>query len=162
MRGIIEKVVLIFWPSAMSGGDMTFDELAETLPNGFHDTEVSIVTIDYVRRELLLRMNVWVGMLGTPSCETYRMAIVRLVGLQFCVIETPDPNYSYAEPETLTIDIGSIDSLKDRTETKLPQGSTSGAFTNWIFVQQWNSRLFVSAVGAELDWAGEPKARDLR
>jgi hypothetical protein len=29
---------------------MTLDELAGNLPNGFHDAEVTTITIDYVRR----------------------------------------------------------------------------------------------------------------
>ena len=48
---------------------MTLEELADTLPNGFHDAQVSSVSIDYVKREARLLMDLWVGDLSSQNEE---------------------------------------------------------------------------------------------
>jgi hypothetical protein len=135
---------------------MTLDELARTLPNGFHDAEVTTVTIDYERHELLLRMRVWLGGVDSPDSELYRTAVVTLSGLLFCVIEPPNPRYPYRDAGALTIDTGTVESLPSPPETDLPDQTPEGAFTNWIFVGEWNSFIYASAIEAGLVWVDEP------
>lgn len=134
---------------------MTLDEIARLLPNGFHDAQLMTVKIDYCRHELCLGMKIWVGNLATSSGdvhEIYRAAVVTLSGLLFCVIEPPDPQYPYREADALTIDAGSITSLPTPAAAPLPSESHKDSFTNWIFVQEWNAFLYVSATGASLAW----------
>ena len=73
---------------------MTLDELAQTLPNGFHDSRLASIRIDYDRRELTLDIEVWIGDMNAEelaSRETHRPAVLTLYGLEFCAIESPDP-----------------------------------------------------------------------
>ena len=43
---------------------MTLEELSATLPNGFHDSYVSTLTVDYVHRKAILDVQVWIGSMG--------------------------------------------------------------------------------------------------
>jgi hypothetical protein len=40
---------------------MTLDELAVSLPNGFHDAELKTLALDYERREARLVLDLWSG-----------------------------------------------------------------------------------------------------
>jgi hypothetical protein len=140
----------------LEGTVMTLDELATTLPNRFHDAEVSSLAIDYLRRELRLRMRVWVEREGTPEDQTYRTAVVTLSGLQFCVIEPPDPSSPYRKPGAITIDTGTVESLASPPAVALPEVTAEGAFKDWLFVRGWNSFIYLSALAASLVWAAEP------
>jgi hypothetical protein len=138
---------------------MTIDDIARTLPNGFHDAEVSTITLNYSADEAVLRMDVWIGDLYSTSCETYRTACLTLSGLIFCVIEPPNTPGEIRGREPLCIDTGSVESLSNPPETKLPSESIEGSFTNWIYVRHWNSFIYISAEEARLDWEGEPVDR---
>ena len=48
---------------------MTFEELDNELPNGFHDAQLHSVRIDYVRGTMTLHMSFWVGDLNGPNKE---------------------------------------------------------------------------------------------
>lgn len=129
---------------------MTIDELARTLPNGFHYVEITSFYIDYVRREVKIMINVWVG--DVEGRETYRPATLTLSGLLFCSIEPPDARYPYQEAGSLTVDTGSVVALTRPPETRLPDVAPAVAFTNWFFVKPWNAFNYVSAQAAILAW----------
>ena len=63
---------------------MTLEELADTLPDGFHDAQISSVSIDYIKREARLIIDLSVG---DPSSEdeelrdAYREGELKLSGL---------------------------------------------------------------------------------
>lgn len=40
---------------------MTFQEIAASLPNGFHDAELQRFDIDYVQRRMQFDLVVWIG-----------------------------------------------------------------------------------------------------
>lgn len=67
---------------------MTLEELADTLPNGFHDAQVSSLSIDYIKREARLLIDLWVS--DSPSDseelrEAYRKGELKLSGLLYWV-----------------------------------------------------------------------------
>jgi hypothetical protein len=133
---------------------MKLDELAQALPNGFHDSRLASIRIDYDRRELTLDIEVWIGEMDADdlaSRETYRPAVLTLYGLEFCAIEPPDPSSRHLGRE-LTIDTGDLKSLPPLATANLPVPVSDTAFTNWIFVSQWNAFIYVSANEARLDW----------
>ncbi len=145
---------------------MTLHELAMTLPNGFHDAEVSDFTIDYLRRELRLMMRVWIEMEGTPEDETYRTAMLTLSGLLACVIEPPNCDRTewalkpagVAHP--IRIDTFALDMMKRPPAFEPPDARAEGAFTDGIYVFDWNSYIFVTAMAASLDWLAAPGPPD--
>ena len=92
---------------------MTLDELAATLPNGFHDSEVNGLRIDYIRREVTIDLVVWVDdhLSDDPGDrESYRPGSLTLSGLHFCCIEPPSPE-CLPRVGAVTIDTGPVESL---------------------------------------------------
>jgi hypothetical protein len=133
---------------------MTLEELADTLPNGFHDAQISSVSIDYVERQARLNIDLWVGVPSEDEelREAYREGELKLSGLLYWVIEPPDANYPYGKLEQLWVDAGSLESASFKPSVKLPEPLPAGAFASWIFVQGWNSFMYLAAMDASLEW----------
>ena len=138
----------------------TLDELAASLPNGFHDAELNALAIDYAKRELRLSLKIWVGDVAAEAeeeREAYRSAELLISGLIYFVCEPPDPTYPFHSDGSLTIDTGGIQGLDRPTSVALPPVSTA-AYVNWIFVKEWNAFFYVAARDAQLSWLMEPSA----
>lgn len=76
--------------------------------------------------------------MGRPDqMETYRLAIIDLIGLHFWVVEPPDPDYP-GDDAWLVIDTGEVSTLDNTPAIHLP-GVPQTAFVNWIYVRQWNA-----------------------
>ena len=133
---------------------MTLEELDATLPNGFHDSYVSVVTIDYVDRKATMDVEVWVGNTASPheaEREKWRPGRLELSGLVFCTIDPPVSSYDYAKPAPLWIDLCPSDALRT-DHLNLPQSVPEGAFVSHLFVSQWNAYIHVAALEASLTW----------
>jgi hypothetical protein len=110
--------------------------------------------IDYLKREMTLSLDIWVGDLGAPSSverEAYRSAEVRLTGLIYYVGEPPDTRYQYDQYGSIRIDVGSLSLLKRPPMMNLPSVEKP-AFANWIYVSDWNAFIYVAAQAAHLRW----------
>ena len=128
---------------------MTLEEIADSLPNGFHDTHINSIRIDYVNRELTLDLEVWVSDSVEDDADVYRPAQLTLLRFLFCVIEAPDPTYPYQEEKALWVDAGSDENPK---KIQLPEPLPEGAFTHWFFVNDWNAFIHVAAMDARISW----------
>jgi len=134
---------------------MTLEELAATLPNGFHDAQVSSISLDYLKREVEFTLDVWVGDSSSQDeevREAYRNGELKLSGLLYCAIEPPDANYPYGEAKKLWVDAGALESASFKPSVKLPEPLSEDAFACWFFVQDWNSFIYVAAREASLEW----------
>ena len=137
---------------------MTPEDLGRTLPNGFHDAQVTSLCIDFAQREVAIKINVWVGDCSSRSLdvrEAYRPGLLTLSGLLYCSIEPPDPRYPYRDGGAITIDAGTVESLVVTPSAKLPGGAPDGAWTHWFFVKEWNAFVYISARAASLTWVDE-------
>ena len=86
---------------------MTFHELAQTLPNGFHDAELSHFEMDYLSRRLTFDLMVWTSdMENKAARELYRPACVTLERVAFLTIEPPDTRYDWLVPGAVVVDAG--------------------------------------------------------
>jgi hypothetical protein len=130
---------------------VTLDELAETLPNGFHDARVSSMRLDFAMRVVELELSIWLGTDENP--ELHRTARVTLSGLRFCVLDPPDPTYAYMEAKPLWIS----DVIAPPSGTVLPSVDRE-AFVSSFFVNQWNAFVHVAAVDASLTWVSDDRA----
>jgi len=133
---------------------MTIDELAASLPNGFHDARLKAVSIDYVNCVATLELDVWIGELEAASYserEKYRPGRVRLSGLIFWVCEPPGIGYPYDIGRGLRIDTGTMQTLATPPSMPLPSAPQE-CFINWIFVADWNAFIYVAARDALLTW----------
>lgn len=43
----------------------TLTEIDDSLPNGFHDAMIHSIQLDYVNREAIIKLDVWVGDLNS-------------------------------------------------------------------------------------------------
>ena len=83
---------------------MTLEELAASLPNGFHDAYIKGISIDYVSGTASFDLELWVGDDSAErkeEREVYRDARVTLSDLLFCVIEPPDSRYPYYDKKNI-------------------------------------------------------------
>jgi len=134
---------------------MRLEEIERMLPNGFHDALLERICVDYVKRCARLDLHVWMGDLRSQdkeSREAYREGQLRLDDLLFCVIEPPDPTYSYYESGSLLLGAGSLKSTEIPSLPQLPGPLPEGAFTHWFFVQKWNAFIYVAAMDAHFEW----------
>ncbi len=133
---------------------MKIEDIERELPNGFHDAELQNIFIDYDKYEAIFEIKVWIGDINSESrelLETYRRGQLKLYGLRYCVIEAPDPRYHYYDRE-LTIDAGTVNSLRKAPEVRLPELPSEEVFSHWFFVRQWNAFIYVTASNARFDW----------
>jgi hypothetical protein len=69
----------------------TLVEIAQSLPNGFHDARVRECHWDFVARTLAFELDIWVAEDAVATeRERYRPARLLIVGLAFCQMEPPD------------------------------------------------------------------------
>jgi hypothetical protein len=130
---------------------MTLDEIADTLPNGFHDAQIKSINIDYVRRVAILDMEILMADSIEDRTETYRAAQLILSRLLFLVIEAPDSKYPYQEERALWVDAGSEKSTETLAPRPRPTPLPDNAFTHWFFVNNWNAFIHVAAMDAALE-----------
>jgi thiamine pyrophosphokinase len=134
---------------------MNIEDIEKTLPNGFHDAILQRLNIDYINKIVELDLNVWVGDLNSKNeniREEYKKMRLKLKRFLFFIIEKPDHTYPYSSGQELMIDMGKISSLKERHNLKnLMQSIPKEAFAYWIFISQWNSFIYFSALDAEFE-----------
>jgi hypothetical protein len=135
---------------------MTFEDLEQQLPNGFHDALIKRIVFDFQHRAIRFDMDVWVGELRGPDQEQRRRATVNLASPYFCGIEPPAPDYKFM-PERGSVSIDG-DPIKqgqnqqvDQVLCRLPTGAKAYRF----FVYDWNSFIYVAAQEVELAWADD-------
>ena len=86
----------------------TLFDLADELPSGFHDALVRRLTLDFERRTATLHVSICVGDPEAARAEdrdVFRDVTVLIEGLLFCHVEAPDPQYAYAAPQPINIDL---------------------------------------------------------
>ena len=133
---------------------MTFDQLEHTLANGLHDAELLGLSVDYVRRNLTLTLDIFVGDFEAPieKREAYRKAHVTVTGLQFFVIEAPAADYPYNDAKPSRIDVCD---LSKNLDANLLKSLPVGTFVVSIWVSNWNAFMHMAATDAQLFWQDE-------
>ena len=128
---------------------MTPDDIADTLPNGFHDASIHSFAFDLVARVVTFRLDVWLGDANVPGyLEMYRPARLALHGVAYLAVQPPDARYDYAKPRPIRVDLCDPDPT-----TGLPV-TANGDFAARFFVNDWNSFIAVSAKESVLEWLG--------
>jgi len=138
---------------------VTLIELERSLPNGFHDAHINSFSVDYVKREATITLDVLVGSPDGKNeieREAYRKCILKLTGLEYFIIDPPDTTYNYTKPGTPWIDASPLESAKLNSNIKLPPLQSENAFAYLFFVQDWNSSFYVAATDSSLKWFSEP------
>ncbi|MBZ5600162.1 MAG: hypothetical protein LAN83_17790 [Acidobacteriia bacterium] len=138
---------------------MTFEELENELPNGFHDAQLHSMRTDYVSGSAVLRMALDFGNPDGPKREDYRIGELRVSGLYFCVIDPPDPSYRYV-PHGTALNVSGDPAKSDTFPAleglyrTLPPGVSCYRF----FVHEWNSFINIAARDVQVSWIEEGSA----
>ena len=132
---------------------MTFEEIDNKLPNGFHDAKLYDLKIDYVGGTAVLRMALDFGNPDGPKRTDYRIGELRAAGLYFCSIDAPDPSYKYAPhgtPLNISGDVAKVDTFLglEKLSGTLPVGVPCYRF----FVNEWNSFINIAAKDVQIFW----------
>jgi hypothetical protein len=141
---------------------MTWAELENTLPSGFHDSALKSLTVDYERRTLTLDVSLKVGDPDglREQRDDIRDAKIEVSGVVFFVIDPPSAGagYDFDSPGELWIadgyEIRSIPEFTKAIDTKLLSAVPREAFVQSFFVKNWNSYIHVGARHCALEWAG--------
>lgn len=121
---------------------MTLADIARGLPGTLHDAALLSLAIDYRSRRAALGLSVDVSdpdpMTPTEG-EVYQPATLIVSELVWCIVEPPGS--SSVGTGELWIDAGLVSELPQ--SPPLPP-VPDGAFVWWIFVQQWNSFIYLA------------------
>jgi hypothetical protein len=124
------------------------------LPNGFHDAEIRAIRLDYLARTIVMEASVWLGNMDSPPehREHYRDGHLAFEGMHFVILDPPDPRYSYAQSESLSVDLAHQEpSPAVPALDPVPRD----CFVARFFVRDWNSFITITAKSASLVWTGE-------
>ena len=136
---------------------MTFEELADTLPNGFHDADLSAFQVDYVQRQLTFQLEFWIGdMEVSERREVYRPAIVVVDDVNFVYVEPPRETKEFHIGTSIRIDAG--EGIPEAIQDAVQHLHDMGKVT-WMFLSELNSFILFSAASASMKWTGPEENR---
>jgi len=138
---------------------MTLNEIDDSLPNVFHDAMIHNIQIDYVKREAVIKLDIWVGDMESDDetkRDEYQSGQIVISDLLYFVIEPPDSTYEYHKSSPLWVDAGPTEKLASKPTAKLlPSTIPTDSFGYYFYVQDWNSGFYIAAKSAKLNWKNE-------
>jgi hypothetical protein len=135
---------------------MTFQELEQKLPNGFHDAAIRKIQLDFMGRSVEIEMDILMAGPDDPDPELCRVGKLRMAPTYLLFIEPPDPRYSFIpDGGSLKVDGDSVkvgqNAEVDRLLPTLPKNATTYRF----FLEKWNAFLYLAGGGVEFSWEGD-------
>lgn len=136
---------------------MTFRELEDWLPNGFHDSEILTLQVDFVARSIEMRMSLHVGSDEEPEPERYRVGTIRVSSLCVFFLEAPDPSYQVVLDGTPLNASGDVVPVGASTAVdELRHGLPLGVEPYRFFLDDWNTFLYLAGSDVEFTWLNPP------
>jgi hypothetical protein len=133
---------------------MTFEEIEQSLPNGFHDARLLEFSLDTVGKSATVRLSLHASVEGDSDREVYRTGDLTVRSVSLFFVEPPDAGYDFAlggKGIAVSGDpvlIGQNPAI-DPVLSMLPSGLTAYRF----FLEDWNSFLYICAADASFSWA---------
>jgi hypothetical protein len=116
----------------------------------FHDSLLRGLSTDFTSRTVEFVLEVCVGdpkAATEQERERRRVARLELTGLQYFVIDPPDPSYPYRDEGP--VDVDPCDADQDlAARYRMPES----AFAGRLFVSDWNGYIHFAATNAALTW----------
>ena len=141
---------------------MNFNELCESLPNGFHDTEVRRYEMNYEQRTLTFDLYVWVAKTEAEHArELCRPARVTINNVCLLIVQAPDARL----PWTTSATIDTFEGLPKVNPPELPALPEGTSITSMELVHMGACLIFgggsasLEWTGPEENYAGSAKAR---
>lgn len=132
---------------------MTFEEIEAALPNGFHDSAISRLTVNFAGSLIEIALRLLVGTPDDPDSDRYRAGTLKLNSPYLFFVEAPDPTYPFlsnglpVNASGAPVKLGDdpkIDALLQR----IPTGATAFVF----FLDDWNSYLYLAGSDLNFSW----------
>jgi hypothetical protein len=134
---------------------VTIDEINDGLPNGFHDSHVLRIGIDYAAGEVTFLIDVDLTLPRVKVDVPTRRGELKLTGMLYCVIEPPrcslSKEYLFSE-DNLWLAADSSDFGELEEFPKLPEPIPDGGFKHWFYDNNHNSFIYVAAMNASFQW----------
>ena len=129
---------------------MGIEELETELGITFHDSLLRTLSANFAKRTAEFVLDVCVGdpdAATESERERRRAARLELAGLEYLVVDPPDPKYPYRAHRPVDIDpCGPDQSMTARYP--VPQGAFAGRF----FVSDWNAFIHFAAMQVAVTW----------
>jgi len=134
---------------------MTFEQLAQELPNGLHDAQLLSIKRSFEDESLILAVRVLVGLPDNPreTRSEYRNAAITYTGVKLFVIENPDASSAFLAPGGLSFSAGR--SEPGTFSPEIEQKLTNSTETYSFFILDWLSRIHIAASGISFAWDSE-------
>jgi hypothetical protein len=129
---------------------MTYEEweqLASTLPNGFHDSAIRSLHVDYERRQASVDWLVDFSEYPNPTPELRNVRVV-FSGLTYFIMEPPFPGSPYGHSTPLSV--VDVDSSLHEKIMFNSVAAPASALKLSTYVSDWNSFIHIAAEKAEL------------
>jgi hypothetical protein len=124
--------------------------IANGLPNGFHDASFYSFNVDFQKREAVLVFGLDISDANDGATSVINKTGRLLLGEVVFVIVEP-PREVIEKGKEVICDLGALegDELLKVFNGKLP----TGAFANWVFLNETNSFIYFAAYSAKFEWA---------
>ena len=129
---------------------MGITELEAEFDISFHDSMLRTLSANFAKRTAEFVLDVCVGHPGAATeseRERRRAARLELAGLEYLIVDPPDPKYPYRKHEPVDIDPCDPDQTMTASYP-IPQGAFAGRF----FVSDWNAFIHFAAMQVALTW----------
>ena len=136
---------------------MTFEDIENSLPNGFHDSTILYFSLDAKTRTLTMKFSLWVGSMDDPNPEAYREIAVTVQGVSIFFIEPPDPTYPFPlDGQGIAAQGDSVDVERSRFVSEqagnVLKKLSPSASAYRFFLEDWNSFLYIAAEEVSFSW----------
>lgn len=130
---------------------MNLEQILNSLPNGFHDSKLLQLVIDWRSKVLKLELSVWIDegpQVQGSFQENYRIGTLELRGLHFIHISPEGFKSFSSSTQGAWIDIGC-----DFSNVKVTLPFSVTASSGWIYFNDYNGFLFFDADSADFSWS---------
>ena len=132
---------------------MTFREIEQNLPNGFHDSAIRGISVDFVNLSISIAVDLHASVEGDSDPERYRPGTLKVICPYLFFLDPPDPSYPFV-PRGAPVNASSFpvrqgeNAKVDALLQRIPPEATAFAF----FLDDWNSYLYVAGSSVEFSW----------
>ena len=132
---------------------MTIEEVGHLLPNGFHDSNILRINIDYQKGEVVFLIEVDLSLQDQKVEAPSRLGELKVTRLLYCVLEPPSfaSNYTLGKNMLwITSDSSDFSVLKECPNLSDPMPEV--AFRHWFFISSHNCFVYIAGMDASFRW----------
>lgn len=135
---------------------MTWTELEQLLPNGFHDARLDEIQIDYRRRIGVFEMELWAVTVWPENTsaiipELYRRGKLTFTGLLACTVDVPNGEYQSPESCELWVNVWPVEPPCPVPLSWPGEPLPEGAFRRTFYFQN-DAASFVHVAAQDVDF----------